>query len=78
MGPLWAYDNCFGGPTKGVAPWNIELNNEPKNLVNVLVNNFKNNVTVNKIIFESPYDEVIDRATPHHFPLVRIPTTGST
>ena len=77
MGPLWAYQHCFGGVSK-LNPLTIELNAEPGNVINVLVNNFETKPTIKKVQFESPYDEIIEMDSPNKHPLVRIPTTAST
>ena len=77
MGPLWAYQHCFGGVSKEY-PDTIELNAEPGNVINMLTSNFQTKPSIKKVQFNSPYDEIIDMDTPQKHPLVRIPTTAST
>eukprot|EP01084_Bolivina_argentea_P148926 260266_1 len=72
----WAYNSCFGGPSSAKGP--IELNKEPQNVLNYLSgSNFIRNPNINKIKFESPFNQVIDTDSPQHFPIIRIPMAGS-
>eukprot|EP01084_Bolivina_argentea_P161867 281715_1 len=80
LGPLWGMQHCFGGPSHEGANniWELSLNQEPANVINMLTTNFKTSNTIKKVTFNSPYNSVIDTSTPKRHPLIRLPTTGST
>ena len=72
----FSYQNCFGGPTSKDGP--IKLNEEPSNVLQLLTgDNFNTNPTITKATFKPPYNEVVDGNSPHHHPIIRIPTSGS-
>jgi len=71
----WAYNSCFGGPTSAGGP--ITLNSEVGNILKYLGSTYVRKPTINKVKFNGSFAQVINMSTPEHFPIVRIPMSGS-
>ena len=76
--PTWFYQQCFGGPIDQ-NNGNIQLNQEPYNIINIFKTKFNTNPQINKVKYSIDYfNEVVDLTeSPKHHPIVRMPTTGS-
>jgi len=74
----WAFTSCFGGPSSSGGP--IQLNKEPQNVADYLLNNYVQKPSTTKVVYETPFDQIAGYNVtdiPMHRPIVRMPMTGS-
>lgn len=76
----FGWENCFVGSPG--ANESIQLNAEPSYVLNYLKpdylgGNFMTQPTIQKVQFDSPWNEVVSSDSPHVVPIVRIPVTSS-
>ena len=75
----WSYLDCFGGMIGSPNGGQIQLNQEPNNVLRFLSgDNFEMKPNITKITFKPPFDQVLDDNIPQHYPIIRLPIAGST
>lgn len=82
FGPDFWWENCFVGPPPPHYNTSMVLTNETQFVLNYLLpdymgGNFPTSLPIQKIPFDTPFNQVIDMSTPRQLPIIRIPVTAS-